>query len=294
MSPKLIKLLTTLAKLAVSILALIFVFKKIDLPSLFDLLKHCNIFLLFLAGIFFIISKLLSAYRLNFFFRSIETHIPENVNLKLYWLGMFYNLFLPGGIGGDGYKVYYLHKKLDTPVKKGVLAIIFDRITGLMSLGLLCMIFATLIPEKIIPNLYVLIASCFGIIAFYYIVYKWFNAFYCTLNTTNLLALGTQISQVISAFLILKALSNDHSMIEYLFVFLISSVVAVIPFTIGGIGAREVAFLYASKILALEIPMSIALSLLFFIISAIVSLIGLVYVFRPDRINTPIKSLTVY
>lgn len=291
MKPKLIKLLTTLAKLVVSTLALILVFKKIDMPSLFDLLKHCNIFLLSLAVIFFIISKILSAYRLNYFFRSIKTHIPEQTNIKLYWLGMFYNLFLPGGIGGDGYKVYYLNKKLDTPVKKGVLAIIFDRVTGLMSLGLLCMIFATLIPGKNVPDLYILAIASIGIVVFYYIVYKWFNAFYNFLNTTNLLALGTQISQVISAFLILKALGNDHNMIGYLFVFLISSVVAVIPFTIGGIGAREVAFLYASKILALEISMSIALSLLFFIITAIVSLIGLVYVFRPDRINTSIKSL---
>jgi uncharacterized membrane protein YbhN (UPF0104 family) len=71
---------------------------------------------------------------------------------------------------------------------------------------------------------------------------------------------------------------------EYLFVFLLSSVVAVIPFTIGGIGAREIAFLYAAGYLNLDTSLSIALSLLFFFITVLVSLTGIVYVYRPESV----------
>ena len=285
MNPTLVKVLKTLLKLVVSSLALVFVFNKIDLPALWALLRKCHVFLLFLAGICFILSKVISAYRLNYFFRSVAIHITEVANLKLYWLGMFYNLFLPGGIGGDGYKVYFLHKKLNSPVKKSILATVFDRLSGLLALVLLWLFFALFIPEKPIPSLYLLIISGFGILLFYGIVYRWFNLFYQTLHATNLLAFGTQLSQVISAFLILKALGNEAHTFEYLFVFLLSSVVAVIPFTIGGIGAREVAFLYASNYLHLDTSLSIALSLLFFFITALVSLTGIIYVYRPGTVH---------
>jgi glycosyltransferase 2 family protein len=285
LNPSLTKILKTLLKLIVSGLALVFVFNKIDLNSLWDLLKHCRVMLLILAAIFFILSKILSAYRLNFFFRSVDIALPDLVNLKLYWLGMFYNLFLPGGIGGDGYKVYLLHRKLNSPVKKSILAAIFDRLSGMLALLLLCLCFALFIDSKFIPDVYLILISGLGIVVFYFSVYKWFNVFYHSLHSTNLLALGTQLSQVISAFLILWALGNESQTVEYLFVFLISSIVAVIPFTIGGVGAREVAFLYASKFLHLDISLSIALSLLFFFITAVVSLSGIIYVFRPESMN---------
>lgn len=292
MNPILVKVFKTILKLVVSSLALVFVFNKIDLPSLWALLKKCHVLLLILAGIFFILSKVISAFRLNYFFRSVDISLHEVANLKLYWLGMFYNLFLPGGIGGDGYKVFYLKKRQNYPVKKSILATVFDRLSGLLALILLCLFFALFIPEKPISNPCLLIISGFGIIIFYVVVHHWFNLFYPTLHITNLLAFLTQLSQVISAFLILKALGNETHTIEYLFVFLLSSVVAVIPFTIGGIGAREIAFLYASSYLNLDTSLSIALSLLFFFITALVSLFGIIYVYRsgaiyPERNQAP-------
>ncbi len=275
----------TFLKLLVSSLALVYVFNKIELPALAELLRHSRLHLLIIAAFFFILSKLISAYRLNFFFRSAAITLPEVTNLKLYWLGMFYNLFLPGGIGGDGYKVYYLHKRLNAPIKKSVLATLFDRLSGLLALLLLCLFFALFIAKKIIPDVYLIMFAAAGTILFYFVVYRWFNSFYAILHLTNLLALGTQLAQVISAFLILNALGNESQTVDYLFIFLISSVIAVIPFTIGGIGAREVAFLYASELLNLNVSTSIALSLLFFFITALVSLAGIFYVFRPGSIN---------
>jgi hypothetical protein len=32
-------------------------------------------------------------------------------NLRLYFLGLFYNVLLPGGIGGDGYKIFMSEAK---------------------------------------------------------------------------------------------------------------------------------------------------------------------------------------
>jgi len=52
----------------------------------------------------------------------------------LFIIGMFYNQFLPGGTGGDIVKTYLLWK--ETPVKKpgALLAVLFDRMIGLIAL----------------------------------------------------------------------------------------------------------------------------------------------------------------
>ena len=52
----------------------------------------------------------------------------------LFLIGMFYNQFLPGGTGGDIIKTYLLWK--ETPDKKSgaLLAVLFDRLVGLIAL----------------------------------------------------------------------------------------------------------------------------------------------------------------
>jgi hypothetical protein len=100
--------------------------------------------------------------------------------------------------------------------------------------------------------------------------------------------LGVQVAQLVCAFLILLALGEKQDILTYLFVFLVSSVVAVIPFTVGGIGARELTFLYAARLLHLDIAVSVSLSLLFFVVTALVSLGGIYYSIRPEMIMSNI------
>jgi uncharacterized protein (TIRG00374 family) len=64
----------------------------------------------------------------------------QNIHLTLprlsglFLIGMFYNQFLPGGTGGDIIKSYFLLK--ETPDKKAgaLLAVVFDRLIGLVAL----------------------------------------------------------------------------------------------------------------------------------------------------------------
>jgi uncharacterized membrane protein YbhN (UPF0104 family) len=61
---------------------------------------------------------------------------------------------------------------------------------------------------------------------------------------------------------------------EYQLVFLLSSVVAVLPLTIGGVGARELVFILSHEYMSIDKNAAVAFSLLFFIITALCSLIG--------------------
>ncbi|MEM9327876.1 MAG: lysylphosphatidylglycerol synthase domain-containing protein, partial [Bacteroidota bacterium] len=96
-------LLKTTVKLLISGVAMTIVFRSIDWPQTRNLLYALHPGYLIWAILFFASSKVVSAYRLLIYFGNIGLGISAWYNLQLAWLGMFYNLFLPGGIGGDGY-----------------------------------------------------------------------------------------------------------------------------------------------------------------------------------------------
>ena len=97
--------LKLLLKTGITVLCFWYISTKIDFEKAFDALLKANRVLLLVALLFFVLSKFLSAFRLNIYFRNIQLQLSEWKNIKLYWLGMFYNLFLPGAISGDAYKV---------------------------------------------------------------------------------------------------------------------------------------------------------------------------------------------
>src|SRR6266487_1762052 len=112
------KWLGLLLKIVVTIVCLWYVTTKIDLKQLFETLLNVKWLLFIVSIILYIISKIFASIRLNIYFRNINIHIPQVANFKLYWLGLFYNLFLPGSISGDAYKVIRLTNNLVSHIKR--------------------------------------------------------------------------------------------------------------------------------------------------------------------------------
>lgn len=277
MGSKTKKLLKTFAKFLITGLALYFVFSKISWDQVSELLFQANLFYLILATIFFIASKVISANRLQLFFREIDLNISDQYNLKLAWIGMFYNLFLPGGIGGDGYKVYLLNKQYGVKVKQLIQASLVDRVSGLVSLLILAgvgflFLDLSLLPEWIRKVDIVCLLLVFPV--FYFCSKLLFKPFIGVVSKSLIWSIGVQLMQVISAIFILEAIGRSSNYIAYGVLFLISSFVSILPFTIGGIGSREFTFLLGYQYFGIEESYSIALSLLFTLISAVVSFGG--------------------
>ncbi|TDH26152.1 flippase-like domain-containing protein [Segetibacter sp. 3557_3] len=271
--------LKLLLKVAVTILCLWYVSRKIDFLLTWDLLQQSDKWWLFLAAIFFVMSKVVSSFRLNFYLRNIGAHLPELANLKLYWLGMFYNLFLPGGIGGDAYKVIVLNRRFGKPVKKLTAAILLDRISGVAGLGILSAIGYFLIFKGEQYSWWLLAAVLPGLAAYYLFVIKLFPSFVTSYWSTLVLGIVVQLLQVVAVFFIMSSIDINVHRYEYILLFLVSSVVAILPFTIGGLGAREVVFLWGSQHFALDSHQSIYISLLFYLITLVTSFVGIRWVY---------------
>ena len=278
----------TLLKVAISAALLYFIFTKIPFSEVLTIIKRSQPLYVFGALLFFIVSKIIAAFRLNLYFHEIGVRLTHKSNLKLYLLGMFYNLFLPGGIGGDAYKGYYVKQHLEVPTKKVVAVLLLDRLSGLLLLFVFaCILGITLeVPELLSFSWLIGLCIPLSILIFWGLQQRFFTYILPVFWRSNVLSSLVQLAQLGCILMILQALSIQVSTIEYLFIFLISSIVSVLPLTIGGIGSRELVFLYGALWLGLEEDRSVGISMLFFLITAFVSLLGIWYHFKKPKLNT--------
>ncbi len=270
-----------ISQIVIAVIAIYFVLQEIDVDELKASLLSARIGPLIIAFLAFNASKMLSAFRLNYFFRALGLKLSEEFNLKLYYLGMLYNQFLPGGIGGDGYKVYLLNKSYKAPLKGLIAATLLDRVSGVVALGFLAAGLGLLGSAYGALEGYgflLWIALIVAYPAYYLLVNVFFKTFKKVNHITNLQAIGVQTLQIICAFFILKALNVDTGFIDYFTLFLVSSVLAALPVSLpGGLGVRELTFTVGHEVFGLDQTAAVALASLFFLITLISSLIGIIY-----------------
>lgn len=273
-------------KIGLTLGSLYFVFKKVDIRQVTDTMASANVWYFLLALLAFNISKLISVYRLKAYLQAIGVHLNDTYNIRLLYVGMFYNLFLPGSIGGDGYKIYLIRQQYNVKTKYVVGATLLDRVSGLALLLLMAGVFlllSTFAPPVPQYHLLVIVATLL-VLPTYFIGNKlFFPVFLKKFRTTTHLSFWVQIGQVATAVLLLLSVSVNESYTDYLTLFMISSVVAVFPFTIGGVGARELVFLYGYQYLNIHQETAITFTLLFFFVTAITALIGLAFSYNMDR-----------
>ncbi|MGB5370234.1 MAG: lysylphosphatidylglycerol synthase transmembrane domain-containing protein [Flavobacteriaceae bacterium] len=277
----------TALKISISLTLVYFIFTKIDLGVVLRTLQKSKPLPLVLALVLFVASKILSAYRLNLYFHQLKVRLTQNSNLKLYLLGMFYNLFLPGGIGGDAYKGYLIKRQFGVNTKRVVAVLLLDRLSGLLLLWVYACSLALLLPQSELSMFKATIAvlGFMSALIFWRSNKKYFGEVYPVFWGSIGYAALVQLAQLASAYFILMALNVEENQLSYLFIFLISSIVSVLPLTIGGIGSREVTFFYGAKLLGLDENTSVGISMEFFIITALVSLFGILYHFKKPELQ---------
>jgi len=275
-----------LLKIGATSLLLYYVLSKINFDKVKGLIEQSNPWWMIAAIFTYFISIIISAFRLLSFFKSINLHISWKFNLRLYMLGIFYNLCLPGGIGGDGYKIYLLNKRYKQPAKKVFWAILFDRLSGFWAIGFITVVLIIFLPQLKIPIVLAWSVFLAGTAVYYFVAYKFFNDYIKHFWEAHIKAIAVQSFQVLTILLVMIGLHHDGKFAPYLSAFLASSMAAVVPFSIGGLGFREFIFKYVvTDIFHSDGELAVVLSLSFYVISAIIALLGVYYVFRDDKLE---------
>src|SRR5205085_4499379 len=138
------KTLFTLLKIAVSLGILAYIFLKVvDINLLWkELIKANPLYFVAAVAVYFLVQGL-SAWRWYVLLKPQGIDVPFSRIVAYYFLGMYFNFFLPSAIGGDVVKVYYLNKETKQ-LSASASSVFFDRDMGMGGLVLIALVTALL------------------------------------------------------------------------------------------------------------------------------------------------------
>jgi uncharacterized membrane protein YbhN (UPF0104 family) len=273
-------LLKLALKIGVTVLCFWYISRKINFSETKEALFKADWTFVFLAVLSFMFSKFLASFRLNIYFKNIGIYLPQWRNIKLYWLGMFYNLFLPGSISGDAYKVILLTRTYSVPYKKTTAAVLLDRFSGVLALGLILSAYGVTVLNERIFDVILIAGSVMAVATLFLAVRFYFKDFLSGFWPTFFWGMAVQVFQVVCVYCILTGL-HLPLLPEWIFIFLVASVVSIVPISLGGgLGTREFLFVTGADYFKLNAHVAVIISLLFYLSNVLSSIWGLYFVFH--------------
>lgn len=233
---------------------------------------------------------------------------------RLYYIGLFFNHFLPGSVGGDFVRILYLGRTIGMP--QSTASVAFERLTSGVAMIVIVLV-ASLFMESVRPflvTIYIVAAIFIGL--FFLIGYwikkgkrdkqqknaqpvgKWIGILNKGKNTVAsigetaadyrneswkwwlwiaILSLFFQVGMAWINDLLFLGLGINVSWYELLVFITLISVITMLPISINGIGVREASYLLFFKELGVPDEIAVFVSLLFFVLVAISSLAGGVF-----------------
>ncbi len=129
------KVLVSLVQIAVTIAVLYWVFHDpTKRAKMWEALQAADYRWIAGAMLAYFTVEFVAAIRWHILLKVQKIHLTVPRVSGLFLIGMFYNQFLPGGTGGDLVKSYLLLKETPGKATGALLAVVFDRMIGLIAL----------------------------------------------------------------------------------------------------------------------------------------------------------------
>jgi hypothetical protein len=317
------KAIMTTVQVLVTVGILCWVFHDpVQRGRMWEALRHAKPGWLFLGFLCYAVVEILAAGRWYLLLRVQGVRLPLWRVVMLFMLGIFFNMFMPGGTGGDVLKIYFLLREVPEKDKKAksVLAVLMDRLIGLLALIIISATIiglqynwlkTTAISRHLTWVMLMLLVSALGAIMFSFVVSGFglarklpkrmpmrdvmidlavaYNA-YARAWPASLLALVGSFGVHFSTFFLFvcaaRALSVPISTGALLTVMPIILTLASLPISVGGTGVREMLFVnLLGPLCGISQPVATMLSLTGFMLNAAWGLIGgLIYLlYRPSE-----------
>lgn len=299
------KALTTIFKLAVSVSILYFLFSSVELEAFLRVVTTLNPLLFIFLAFFFVAIQSISAYRWSIVLKK-DVQVPYPKLLSIYFIGMFFNNFLPTVVGGDVVKGYYLYKKTGRGDVTAA-SILMDRYSGFTAMMAVVLValapgyalisgtglpgfFLLLLGVYIVASLFVWVESLHGwmvrlltrvrlfrlnerIETFYRALMSYKNH-HAVLLKIFLCSLVIQCGIITGYIMLARGLGMETSP-GYFFLFIpLATAVSMIPVSLSGLGIREGAFVFLFTRAGTTQEEALGLSLVWFAMMVCVSVIG--------------------
>lgn len=252
-----------------------------------------------------VVAVVLSAIQWRLILRSQGVGVGLGTTTALYFVGLFFNNFLPSSIGGDVARIWSLSKETGKS-SEAAASVVADRLFGAAGLGLTALVALAVGFSQgrtyALPVLAVA-AGAFGLVAIARSP-RWVAplvrrslgdgtraavkvegvartvrssvAHRPTLLACVGLSVGFQLVVVAINVVILGGLGLKVPAISLLLVVPIISAVCALPISMNGLGVREAAYVYLLGGLGVDAPSAAVASLAFFVLVSLASLAGAV------------------
>lgn len=148
-------------KVAVSLVGLLILVLTQDLAAVSQILRQLK-WVPFLAGLLLFLSgSLVRAYRWGTLVWALGVQVGYWRLVDLYFVGAFFSLFLPTGVGGDAIKMFELTRDDDARASSAISSVLVDRFLGLFVLFAMALLAVALGYELVAPEVRILIAVVF-------------------------------------------------------------------------------------------------------------------------------------
>ncbi len=299
-----------LLRTGVSISLLAWFASKIDLHSLLYAFLGLSVYAWVIAFLMYLASQVVSSTRWYLLARALDFPGPWSMYLRYYFIGMYFNLFLPTSVGGDVLKVVFISRG-ESKKLMATYSVLADRLFGLAAMFLLGA-GAVLIENGILPSHFEHLLCLAGLCAIAILlglplVYRVLSSIWPVLGERlaillvfwkrpGVLFAAMGLSLVLQALgmgavtLLAKAMGLRPPMAFYFAAFPLVAILTLLPISLNGIGIREGGFIYFLGLKGISAEKAITLSLSFFAVQVLAALIGgLVYTFGSHK-----KSLHDY
>ncbi len=149
------KLISNLLKVGVTAVGLYLVFRQIDFRQTIEILLQANIY--WLGGSFLLVNLglIVRAYRWQLLLQGLGVKISFRRLVNLYFVGNFFNSFLPSGFGGDVVRILEITRDVSADVAAGT--VILDRLSGLLMLFVMALVALPLQSVTLPQNLFMML-----------------------------------------------------------------------------------------------------------------------------------------
>lgn len=289
-------------RIGISIILLTYFVTKVDLAETSQLILKTNYYFLILCVLLYMLGQTVSAYKWSIIASTIGFKQKFSNYVQYYFIGMFFNLFLPSTVGGDVGKAYYLYKG-ESNARKGpaIYSVLGERFSGLavlITLGTIAL--QTPIADPV-PlwiryfSLGFLALIVFGAPLFPHVIKRMFSQD----NWMNrslmrdvkvfwdykLVAICLGWSLVFHSLIVIIHILIGMSMnlnipiLYYIALYPIVAVISFVPFAFNGIGVREGAYIYFLGLIGIKPAVGLAFGILWFMVVVVTSLFGgLIYI----------------
>jgi glycosyltransferase 2 family protein len=300
------KQLIVVLKLSVSLGIIAYILQGIEYDSLMELCRTISPFMVFLVIALSIVRNVIGAIRFKKLSDTVAV-IPLHTIIRHYFIASFYNNLLPSVIGGDAARIY-MSSKEGLPVAKAVTLITIERLLGLYALILIA--FASVYfwdaPVQFSSVIKISFWSANLVLPLIIFInlrsrFAWFNAIIDTLRglrtRINVLVAAASYSvlfQFISiavSILIGYALGAEIAFSAYLTFIPLVWLFTMLPISIGGVGLREMSFVYLFGLIGVEKEVALLISLGTYASLIVSSLIGASMILLDNKNKIPSKEV---